>query len=89
MTLALSSVVWLMLLACTMPGSLRLLRGKGDEHDPTKWAFFLVSAVMLLFNARWLVYPSTPEALTELRWLGICLALYLLALVRYYKRDAV
>jgi len=86
MALIFSVVAWLLVVCVTLPAAFRLTSGKGDDHDATKWAFFLVSLLFLLFNFRWIVAPDSQLALDILRICSIALALYLVAVVRYYNR---
>lgn len=86
MILYASIFMWLLLIVTNTPAAMRLARGKGVGYDPVRWAFWLISALFLLFNVRWIVLPDSMAALNILRICSIILAFYLLVLVRYFKR---
>lgn len=75
---------WIAVLAVTSPGTWRLMRGKGGDHDAIKFSYFAVSVVILAFNIRWIVAPESEFALELLRVFSIALALFLMVIVRFY-----
>jgi hypothetical protein len=81
-----SVAAWLLLFAVTLPGSWRIVTGKGYDHDAIKFAFHLVAWLILAFNMRWIIAPENTVALDVLRGFSAVLALFLCVIVRFYRR---
>ncbi len=86
MLLALSTFLWIGLLLATGNSFFRIMSGKGKDHDTIAFSYVLVALVMLGFGGRWIVAPESVLILEVMRVFSCCLALFLIVVVRFYKR---
>lgn len=87
MILLLSIVVWGLVFVCSAPATLRLFGGKGEEYDAVKFSYILFSIIVLGFNFRWAFAPDSMVAVEVFRLLGAAVAVFLLIIIRFYRRG--
>jgi len=83
-----SIAAWFVVWAVTLPGSCRVVFGKGGDHDAVKLSFNFVAVILLSFNLRWLLAPESMFALNVLRLFSAALAVFLIIIVRFYRRAS-
>lgn len=85
MMLWFSMTAWTIVFGVTAPGAIRVLIGKGADHDAVKFSFHLFAIIIIAFNLRWVFAPDNMAVLEVLRAFSGVLALYLCAIVRFYR----
>lgn len=84
--LAIDILLWLAVLVGVLPSFVRVVSGRGSSHDPLFVGFFVIAAIMLAYSIRWLIARDSAFALEVLRWLNAAVPIYVLLLIRFYRR---
>jgi len=88
MLLWISTGLWLLLLLSTGNSFFRIISGKGKDHDALAFSYALVALVFIGFSGRWFVAPNSVLFLEIMRLFGCVLAVFLVFVVRFYKRAS-
>lgn len=78
--------MWIALLAVTATSVIRVISGKGKDHDALAFSYALVALVMIGFSSRWLIAPNSVLFLDVMRIFGCALAGFLIYITRFYKK---